>query len=116
MGAKLKAVSGELLLLVLTAAFLIALLTLAAGDRAADGGVRTQVSLPPEQVELVLVDLNTADAAALMTLPGIGEKLAERILAYRAEHGAFAAAEELLEVSGIGEKKFAELKDYVTVG
>jgi len=62
-----------------------------------------------------VVDLNTADATALETLPGIGPALAERILAWRDEHGGFRSVEDLLEVSGIGEGRFAELQDRVTV-
>ena len=62
-----------------------------------------------------VVDLNTADATALETLPGIGPALAERILAWRDEHGGFRSVEDLLEVSGIGEGRFAELRDRVTV-
>lgn len=61
------------------------------------------------------MDLNTADATALETLPGIGPALAERILAWRDEHGGFRSVEDLLEVSGIGEGRFAELRDRVTV-
>ena len=62
-----------------------------------------------------VVDLNTSDAATLETLPGIGPALAERILAWRDEHGGFRSVEDLLEVSGIGEGRFAELQDRVTV-
>ncbi|PZF10597.1 hypothetical protein DEJ25_12205 [Curtobacterium sp. MCPF17_011] len=62
-----------------------------------------------------VVDLNTADAAALETLPGIGPALAERILSWRDEHGGFRSVEDLLEVSGIGEGRFAELQDRVRV-
>ncbi|MDY1005957.1 ComEA family DNA-binding protein [Curtobacterium sp. CFBP9011] len=62
-----------------------------------------------------VVDLNTADATVLETLPGIGPALAERILAWRDEHGGFRSVEDLLEVSGIGEGRFAELQDRVTV-
>ena len=62
-----------------------------------------------------VVDLNTADATALETLPGIGPALAERILAWRDEHGGFRSVEDLLEVSGIGEGRFAELQDRVSV-
>ena len=73
-------------------------------------------ALPPEEIEVVLVDLNTAGIQELATLPGIGQGLAQRIVDYRAAHGPFENLEALMEVSGIGEKKFAELRDYVTVG
>lgn len=59
------------------------------------------------------VNINTAAAEELTALPGVGEALAERIIAYREEHGRFRAAEELLEVKGIGESKFAEMKDWI---
>ncbi|PZE31649.1 hypothetical protein DEJ21_17345, partial [Curtobacterium sp. MCSS17_006] len=62
-----------------------------------------------------VVDLNTADQTALETLPGIGPGLAGRILAWRDEHGRFAAVEDLLDVSGIGDVRFAELRDRVRV-
>lgn len=62
-----------------------------------------------------VVDLNTADQAALETLPGIGPGLAGRILAWRDEHGRFTAVEDLLDVSGIGDVRFAELRDRVRV-
>jgi competence protein ComEA len=62
-----------------------------------------------------LVNLNTATVADLETLPGIGPALAERIIAYRTEHGGFQRIEDLQEVPGIGPKKFAELKPHVTV-
>ena len=61
------------------------------------------------------VDLNTADEAELDTLPGIGEALAGRIIAYREANGPFETVEELLEVSGIGEKKLADLDGWITV-
>lgn len=62
-----------------------------------------------------VVDLNTADQAALETLPGIGPALAARILAWRQEHGGFSSVEDLLEVSGIGDGRFAELRPRVRV-
>ena len=62
------------------------------------------------------LDLNRATVEELMTLPGVGEVLAERILAYREEHGPFTSAEELLNVSGIGEKKLEALLPEITVG
>ena len=61
------------------------------------------------------IDLNLATKEDLMKLNGIGETLAERILAYREQHGGFDSVEELLEVSGIGEKRFAAIEPYVTV-
>ena len=110
MGAKLKAVRTELILLGLTAVFLSGLLTVSYRDRATAEHV-----LPPEEVEVTLVDLNTAEAEELATLPGIGEGLAKRIVDYRTEHGPFEGPEGLMEVSGIGEKKLEELRDYITV-
>lgn len=62
-----------------------------------------------------VVDLNSADAAELETLPGIGPALAARIIAWRAEHGRFSSVEDLLDVSGIGDAKFADLRDRVRV-
>lgn len=61
------------------------------------------------------VNLNTADAAALETLPRVGPALAARILAWRDANGRFTSVEDLLGVSGIGEKTFAGLKDLVTI-
>ena len=62
------------------------------------------------------ININTADKAELASLPGIGETLAERIIAYREETGPFITPEELGEVSGIGEKKLEELLNLVCVG
>ncbi|WP_245735580.1 ComEA family DNA-binding protein [Pedococcus cremeus] len=61
------------------------------------------------------VNLNTASAAALEELPGVGPVLAQRIVDWRTEHGRFTSVDELGEVSGIGEKMFAQLQDKVTV-
>lgn len=61
------------------------------------------------------VDLNTADAALLDTLPGVGPVTAESILAWRNQHGRFSTVEELLEVNGIGERTLAELRPHVSV-
>jgi len=62
-----------------------------------------------------LIDINRADREALISLPGIGEVLAGRILDYRAEHGDFHSVQELTKVEGIGEKTLAKLLDYITV-
>ena len=65
--------------------------------------------------EPLMVNLNTADAAQLQKLPGIGPGKAQAILRYRQAHGPFQAIEELMRVPGIKEGTFAKLKDYVTV-
>lgn len=62
-----------------------------------------------------LVNLNTADATALDTLPRIGPALAARIIAWRDANGRFTSVEDLLAVSGIGEKMLDALRDLVTV-
>ena len=71
----------------------------------------------PSQVQDVKfpLDLNTATAAELETLPGIGPVLAERILTYRAEIGEFSTVEQLQEVKGIGAKKLDAIRDLVVV-
>lgn len=61
------------------------------------------------------VNLNTATAAVLEELPGVGPVLAQRIVDWRTEHGRFTSVDELAEVSGIGEKMFAQLQGKVTV-
>ena len=62
-----------------------------------------------------LVNLNTADIAALMTLPGIGESRAKAILSYREQHGAFAQIEDIMKISGIKQAAFSKIKDKITV-
>ena len=61
------------------------------------------------------VDLNTADAALLDTVPGIGEVIAGRIIEYRNSVGKFKTVDELLNIKGIGEKTLEEMRDYLTV-
>ena len=61
------------------------------------------------------VDLNKATQAELEVLPGVGPKMAERIIAYRAENGGFKSVDELDDVKGIGEKRMTTLKELVKV-
>ncbi|WP_212845520.1 ComEA family DNA-binding protein [Catellatospora sp. IY07-71] len=77
----------------------------AAGAPGGDGGPATGG----------LVNLNTATLAQLDALPGVGPVLAQRILDHRARHGEFRTIGDLRQVEGIGESKFAQLKDLVTV-
>lgn len=63
-----------------------------------------------------LININTATAEELTALDGIGQKRAEAIVAYRSENGAFAAVEDIKNVSGIGDATFEKIKDSITVG
>ncbi len=62
-----------------------------------------------------IIDLNTADAAILQRLPGVGPVLAERILQWRAQHGRFTSIAELTEVAGIGPALLAKIGPHVRV-
>ncbi len=62
------------------------------------------------------VNLNTATVTELMQLPRVGQKTAERIVAFRKQHGGFQRTEELMNVRGIGEKAFAKLKPFLALG
>ncbi|MER7134422.1 ComEA family DNA-binding protein [Streptosporangium saharense] len=67
----------------------------------------------PADPATVVLDLNTATPQQLEQLPGVGEVLARRIVEYRDGHGGFLRVEQLREISGIGDRKYAELKDRV---
>lgn len=62
------------------------------------------------------VNINTAGRQMLMTVPGIGETLADRILAYREENGPFTAPAQIMEVPGIGQALYEKIADGITVG
>ena len=62
------------------------------------------------------LNINTATSAQLQTLPGIGPVLAERIVIYRQEHGAFTTTEQLLLVEGIGDSLLDTLSELITIG
>ena len=61
------------------------------------------------------VNLNTATAEQLATIPGVGPKMAERIIDYRQKNGGFKKIEDLMNVSGVGEKSFLKMKPLITV-
>lgn len=71
---------------------------------------------PKAAKPMVMVNLNTATTAELEALPGIGARVAERIVEYRKQKGAFKKIEELMNVQGIGEKSFLKLRPQLTVG
>lgn len=72
------------------------------------------ISLSP--TEPTLVNINTADADALMSLPGIGEVKAAAIIAYRESYGPFTSIETLLNVKGIGQATLEGLREHITLG
>lgn len=61
------------------------------------------------------ININTASLDELMTLPGIGEQKASRIIEYRTAYGDFFSTDEIMEVSGIGDKIYENIKDMITV-
>lgn len=71
---------------------------------------------PSAQAASLPVNINTADAAELAALPGIGKVLAQRILDYRRVHGDFSAVEQLTNVEGIGEGKLETILELITIG
>ena len=70
---------------------------------------------PPKPEVKLPLRLNLASAGDLEAVPGIGPALAARIVAYRQANGPFATVEDLLNVSGIGEKTLAKLRPYLLV-
>ena len=61
------------------------------------------------------ISLNDADIEKLIELPGIGEKTALKIIEYRNKYGGFKSIDEIKNISGIGDKKYAKIKDLITV-
>ena len=114
-----KITKTEWVLLGLTGVFLCGLLALFFHDRTQlrEAGIATETVVPQEEIlpDLSQLDLNTATVEELAQLPGIGEELARRIMEYREVSGPFETTEQLMEVSGIGEGKFAALEGRITV-
>ena len=83
---------------------------------AAVGGAESGASTTPGAGSSSgLVNINTASAAELQTLSGIGPSMAQSIIDERTKNGAFASVDDLMRVSGIGEKKLAKIKDCICV-
>ena len=87
--------------------------------------MRTEPTSPPPAAEEAVaptlaitfpVNINSAGEKEFMALPGLGDVLAQRILAYREENGDFLAVEDLMNVEGIGEKRLEEMLDLITTG
>lgn len=121
MKAKGKITKTEIALLFLAAVFLIAMMVMTvrtgrimkSADYVVTTGRKTEETVTPEAAQPV--NVNTADPEQLQTLPGIGPALAQRIVDDRSANGPFLSAEDLLRVSGIGEKTLEDLRPYITV-
>ena len=85
------------------------------GRGATPGGLAASASTAAPDPSGALVNINTATAEQLDTLPGVGPVTAQKILQWREAHGAFSSVDELLEVDGIGEKTLADLAPHVTL-
>lgn len=72
--------------------------------------------LPVNTADYGKVNINTADAEVLQTLPGISEELANRIVLWRQMHGSFAAVGDLTQVEGIGTEILRDILDFITAG
>jgi competence protein ComEA len=82
---------------------------------AAPASAQEKAAATPAARSASVLDLNTATAQQLETLPGIGAKTAARIIEQRQKSGGFKKIEELMNVQGIGEKNFLKLKPLITV-
>jgi competence protein ComEA len=88
-------------------------------DELVPGGVQgsdiSNAGFPGQDSVRLLININTATSPQLESLPGIGPVTAEKIISYREKHGNFSSKEDLMDVSGIGPKKFEQVRDLIDV-
>ena len=98
----------------------LSLVAAAALVAATGATLAAQTKTPPaataKPASTAVVNINTASATEIATLPGVGAKMAARIIEYRQKNGPFKKVEELMNVRGIGEKNFLKLKPQLAVG
>lgn len=117
-----KAAKTEKILVAAAAIFLCFVIGVYQQDGKAGGGpctVETQYQAAASEIipsSAKKININNASVQQLEELPGIGEALAQRIIDYRKAHGKFSRIEEIQNVNGIGEGKFSDFKDQITVG
>lgn len=105
-------------LVMLFAVLAMAAIPVAAAQQAKAGGRSARSSAAAKSnaaAPTSPININTATQAQFESLPGIGAKVAQRILEYRQKNGQFKKVEDLMNVKGIGEKSFLKLKPYLTV-
>lgn len=122
----MKLTKANLIPIALTASFLLFAAGFCIGSLRTSGDLRVITARPAAPSAVTEssqtaqpdtpVDLNTATVEELTALPGIGDVIARRIVAYRQVHGPFTSLEELAEVKGMGEKRIEDIQDYVTLG
>ena len=81
-------------------------------------GEKVYIPINPNRVSITtepVVNINNAEKAELMTLPGVGEATAQKILDYRAQHGPFQNKRDLMNVSSIGEARYKRIEDKITL-
>lgn len=113
---------ATLTMIIITAIFAFTALGIFLGRITMDGSImihtggsfRAEKMDADETIPSMLVNINEADAEQLQELPGVGESIANEIIAYREENGLFRTKRDLLKVKGIGENTYEELKDMIT--
>ena len=95
--------------------FVVVMLVLLAAAGPGAAGQANRTAGKPAATATTPLNINTASAAQLAALPGIGARTAQAIVDHRQKAGAFKKIEELMNVKGIGEKSFLKLKPMVTV-
>lgn len=85
-------------------------------------GINLLIKMKPAVKSLIFlpqgfgkVNINKADKEALMSIPGIGEKLAERIIVYREEQAGFLDSEELKDIKGITKSRYEKIREHITL-
>jgi len=90
-------------------------IAVSASAMGAPGGQSPAGAARKEKPPVAVVNINTATATELETLPGVGPATATRILEYRQKNGGFKKIEDIMNVRGIGEKSFLKLKPLITI-